>query len=114
MMNGESTSHSPVQRYLSSTDFMSQCLCVKVSKTLARPRVLDSRLKAEVRFSPLSTHFAYRLSRPQGSNAVRRIRPIEISNDVNGDITNDLAACGNVRQPTTLPGTPILSLLLFS
>jgi hypothetical protein len=47
-----------------------------------------------------------RLSRPQGHNAAGRIRSIETSNDLIGNLTGDLPACSIVSQPTTLPRVP--------
>jgi hypothetical protein len=39
------------------------------------------------------THFCYRLSQSQGHNAAGRSRPIEKSNDLIGNQTNDRPAC---------------------
>jgi hypothetical protein len=52
-------------------------------------------------------HFCYRLSRPQGHNPAGRVRPIEKSNDLIGNQTQDLPACSTVPQPTTLQRGPI-------
>jgi hypothetical protein len=46
-----------------------------------------------------------RPSLPQGHSAAERIRSIEKSNDLIGNRTRDIPACGIVPQPTTLPRT---------
>jgi hypothetical protein len=48
------------------------------------------------------THFCQRLSRLQGHIAAGRIRSIEKSNDLIGNLTRYLSACSVVPQPTDL------------
>jgi hypothetical protein len=47
------------------------------------------------------THFCYRLGQTQGYNAAGRIRSTGKCNDLIGNLTRDLPACGIVPQPTT-------------
>jgi hypothetical protein len=49
-----------------------------------------------------STHFSYRLSRPQAHGEAGMIRSIKVT-DLIGTRTRDLPACSIVPQPTTLP-----------
>jgi hypothetical protein len=42
------------------------------------------------------THFCWRLSRPQGHSAIRRIMSMKNSNDTIGDRTSDLPICSAV------------------
>jgi hypothetical protein len=52
------------------------------------------------------SHFYQRRSRPEDQNVAGNIRSIEKSNDLIAIRTRDLAACGIVPQPTTLPRAP--------
>jgi hypothetical protein len=69
-----------------------------------------------------STHFCYRLSKPQGHSAVGRIKRIEKFSDHMWNWTHDLVACSVVPQLTALPRTPtqgiwratILGITLYS
>jgi hypothetical protein len=54
------------------------------------------------------THFCWRLSQPQGHSLPGRIRSIEKSNGLIGNLTCDLPSCSIVPQPTTLPRAPLL------
>jgi hypothetical protein len=45
-----------------------------------------------------ATHFCYRLSRPEGHNAARKIRLIEKFSDLIGNRTRDLPVCSIVPQ----------------
>jgi hypothetical protein len=50
-----------------------------------------------------STHFGYRLSRPQGHSATGTIMSMKNSSDTIGNRTHDLPACRAVPQPTAPP-----------
>ena len=52
------------------------------------------------------THFCYRLSRPQGHSAARRITSMKNSNDTIGNRTRDLPTYSVVPQTTAPPRTP--------
>ena len=52
------------------------------------------------------THFCWRLRRPQGYSATRRIMSMKNSNDTIGNRTCGLPACSTVPQPTAPPHTP--------
>jgi len=52
------------------------------------------------------TQFCWRLSRPQGHSAARRIMSMKKSYDTIGNRTRDLPACSAVPQPTALPRAP--------
>jgi hypothetical protein len=52
-----------------------------------------------------STHFCYRLSRPQDCSSAER--KLKNSSDLIGNGTRDLSACSIVPQPSTLPRAPI-------
>jgi hypothetical protein len=54
-----------------------------------------------------ATHFCYRLSRPQGHSAARRIVSMKNSNDISENRLRDLPACSTVPQPTAPPRAPI-------
>jgi hypothetical protein len=45
------------------------------------------------------THFCWRLSRPQGHSATRRIMSMKKSSDTIGNWTRDLPVCSAVSQP---------------
>ena len=49
------------------------------------------------------THFCWRLSRPQGHSAARRIMSMKNFNDTIGNRTRDLPTCNTVLQPTAPP-----------
>ena len=55
------------------------------------------------------THFCYRLSRPQGHSAARRIMSMKNSDDTIGNRTCDLLTCSAVPQPTAPPRSQIVS-----
>jgi hypothetical protein len=58
------------------------------------------------------THFCYRLSRPQGYNALLEgLSQLKKSNDFIVNRTRDLPACSIVPQPTTLPRAPVIRYL---
>jgi hypothetical protein len=52
------------------------------------------------------THFCYRLSRPRGHSAFRRIVSMKNSNDTIGNRTRDLPACSIVSQLTAPSRAP--------
>ena len=79
------------------------------------PAFLEVRRLKVVRLSALRTgllylpgdipgiHFCYRLRRPQGHSAARRIRSMKNLNDPIENRTLDLPACSAVRHPTAPP-----------
>ena len=59
------------------------------------------------------THFRWRLSRPQGHSAARRIMSMKNSSDTIGNRTRDLRTCSAVPQPTAPPRTPVQRMVLW-
>jgi hypothetical protein len=61
-----------------------------------------------------STHFCWRLSRPQGHSAAGRIRSLDKSSDLIGNRSRDLPACNIVLQPTIQTKLYKKTLFIFS
>jgi hypothetical protein len=89
----------------------------KVFETSRLPYFLDNRLTDGGEVVSLTrrppgkipgTDFYYRLSRPEGHNAVGRIRSIKKCNDLIGNRTGDLQLIA-LPQPTTLMRAPYVS-----
>jgi hypothetical protein len=69
---------------------------------------LERRLAALYLKKILSTHYSYKLSRPQGHSTAGRIRQIEKSSSLIGNRNNDLQACS-----TTIVFLEVIHRLVF-
>ena len=107
------------ERRLGTTIAVQAWTCLEGSKRLRLPhfktigtwRWLGCQPKTPAAFTPLppprpgnisGTHFCYRLSRPQGHNAVGRFGSMRNSNDTVGNRTRAMA------HPTASPRAPVL------
>ena len=87
-------------------------------KTPKAPEFLDNRHMKAVRLSALrtgrlyhprktpGTHFCQWQSRPQGHNAVERIKSMKNLRDPMGNRSLELPTCSAVPQPTAPPRIP--------
>jgi hypothetical protein len=58
------------------------------------------------------SHFCWRLSRPQIHSAVGRFMSNEKTNNIIGNRARDLPACSIMPQPTTLPLSPLIIIII--
>jgi len=74
-------------------------------KAVRLPALRTGRLKPPGNIP--GTHFCWRLNKPQGHIAARRIMSMKNSNGTTGNQTHNLLVCSTVPQPTAPQCAPV-------